>query len=77
MRVLILSYSLHPPSHHKRTINHHVDLLTVIPALGILIAIALDPDMFIHDHELDVAGALLEFIVDGTDLVFRDVCVHS
>jgi len=45
----------------------------VIPRLRVLIAVALDADMLIHDHYLDVAAALLLLGYDGLRLIFTNI----
>ena len=49
----------------------------MVVRLGVLVAVALDGEVAVHDHELDVAGALLEGVVDGADLVLGHVRVHA
>ena len=75
MRVLILLDSLHPPPHHERGINHHVNLLGMVVRLRILVPVTLNPDVSIHDHQLDVARPLLVLVVDRADLVLCNVGV--
>jgi hypothetical protein len=42
---------------------------------GYLVTVALDGDVRVYDHVFDMAGALLELVVDGLHLVFSDVVV--
>ena len=73
MRILILSQPLDPFTHHEFRINHHVDLLAVVPRLGVLVAVALDADVVVDDHQLDMTGALFEFVVNRADLIFGHI----
>ena len=49
----------------------------MVPRLRVLVAVALDREVRVGDQELDMAGALLELVVDGVRLVFGDVVVDA
>ena len=75
MGVLIPANALLPRLTDHRRVEHDVDLLGMVVRLGILVTVALDGDVRVYDHEFDMAGALLELVVDGLHLVFSDVVV--
>lgn len=75
MSILILPQPFHPLAHDQRAVTHDVDLLTVVPALRVLVAVPLDGDVPVHEHDLDVTGPLLELVVDRVDLVLGHVGV--
>jgi hypothetical protein len=45
----------------------------MVPALRVLVAVALDTDLLVDDHELDMATAFLLGLDDGLGLVLGDV----
>ena len=75
MGVLILLDPLHPPPYHERRVNHHIHLLGMVVRLRVLVPVTLDPDVSIHDHQLDVARPLLVLVVDRADLVLCNIGV--
>ena len=78
-RVLIPRHTLEPGVAHQGAVDHDVDLLAVVPALGVLVAVALDGDVAVDDHQLDVAAAVggRARLVDRPRLVFRHVRVDA
>ena len=76
MRVLVLLDALHPSSHHERRVDHDVHLLGMVVRLRVLVAVALNPDVPVDDHQFDVAAALLVLVVDRADLVLGHVRVY-
>jgi hypothetical protein len=54
-------------------INHDIDLLGVVPALGVLVPRTLYTDVPVGDEEFGVTCSLLELVVDGFGLVFGRV----
>lgn len=72
---LIALDGLQPPFAHDGTVNHDIDLHAMAPTLRVHVPVSLDPQMAVHDHELDMAAPFLELVVDGLDLVFRNVVV--
>lgn len=72
-RVLVVDERVHPLVDDLLRVDEQVDLLRVEPALGVLVAVALDADVAVDGHELDVAVARLEHRVDRPDLVLARV----
>ena len=52
-RTLVSGNTLQPPTADFIRVNHYIDLHRVIPRLCVLISVALNAKMAIHDHELD------------------------
>lgn len=75
MRVLVLADSGQPLTDDQLAVDHDVGLLAVVPALRVLVAVALDAEVAVDDHELDVARARLELVVDRARLVLGHVHV--
>ena len=75
MCILISHYAVHPGLTHQLAVQHNIYFLRVEVRLRVLVPVPLDPDMSIDNHQFNVAAALFELIVDGTDLIFRDVVV--
>ena len=73
MRVLIPPQPIDPARTHLLTLKHHVNLLTVKPALRVHVPVPLDTDLLIHNHDFDVTISLLELGYDGRSLVLADV----
>ena len=73
MRILIPSQSINPRRAHLLALEHDVDLLRVEPGLGVLVPVALDADLLVHDHDFDVAVAFLELGDQRRCLVLADV----
>lgn len=73
--VLVLSDAVSPFLANRGAVDHDVNLLRVEPRLGVLVAIALNADNAIDDHELDVAVALVQVSVDGAVLIFASIPV--
>lgn len=57
-RVLVPPEGVQPGGAEGRAVDEHVGLLAVEPALGVLVAAALDGDAAVGDQQLDVAAAL-------------------
>lgn len=74
-RILITSQGVDPRPADLGTVDHDIDLLAVEPGLRVLITVPSDADLLVHDHQLDVATALLLFRRYRTSLIFRYVPV--
>lgn len=55
------------------TLEHDINFLTVIPTLRVLVAISLNPDLLIDDHQLDVTRSLLSLGKNWRRLVGANV----
>src|SRR5438034_514315 len=72
-RVLIAVDSFPPLLASCFRINHDIDLLGVVPALGVLVPRTLYTDVPVGDEEFDVTRSLLELVMNGFGLVFGRV----
>jgi len=73
--VLVPLDGIHPNLADHVAVEHDVDLLGMEPRLRVLVPVPLDPYMSVHDQKFDMTRALLEFVVDRANLVFRYVIV--
>lgn len=73
MGVLVSPDAIDPRLTYCGAVKHHVDLLTMVPGLRVLVSVALDANVFVDNHDFDVAVALLFLRYDGLALVFGDV----
>lgn len=73
MGVLVSPDAIDPRLTYRGAVKHHVDLLTMVPGLRVLVSVALDANVFVDNHDFDVAVALLFLRYDGLALVFGDV----
>jgi len=71
--ILVTAQRLYPFLDDLRRVDHDVSLLTVEPALRVLVAVAHDANFVVDGHELDMAVALLDCRVERDALVFADV----
>ena len=77
VRVLVLPDTLKPLTTDKGAIDHDIDFLRMVPCLCVLVSRTLNCDMVIDDHQFDVAGSFLEFVVYRPDLVLTNIAVDN
>lgn len=58
-------------------VDHDVGLLTVHPALSVLVPVPKDRDLIIKHGKLDVTISLFLDGVEGTDLVFTGIPIQK
>jgi hypothetical protein len=58
-------------------VDHHVGLLTVHPALSVLVPVSEDGDLVIEHGKLNVTISLFLDSVEGTDLVFTGIPIQT
>jgi len=73
MRILVSSQTINPRLANNGAVEHYIDFLAVKPRLRILVAVSLDANMLVDNHDFHVAGTLLLFCDDGVGLVFANI----